>query len=212
MTIVLRSSGNPAALAAPLRAAMRQIDPDRGLANVLTLEEVSYRDGWYLRVFGSMFLIFAAGALLLASIGIYAVVAQTTARRTQEIGIRMALGATSPSIRRLVVGRGLKTARRGDRAGSRHRLCGHAADGRAPVRRVADRSCRVQRGDRGHCARRSRGLLAAGAQSGAAGSAQGAAARLSRGSRFTLFLAPALQPAAGSYYLLCKAQPFRRAH
>ena len=108
MTIVLRSSGNPTALAAPLRAAMRQIDPDRGLANVLTLEEWSYRDGWYLRVFGGVFLIFAAGALLLASIGIYAVVAQTTARRTQEIGIRMALGATAPNIGRLVIERGLK--------------------------------------------------------------------------------------------------------
>jgi putative ABC transport system permease protein len=108
MGVVLRSSGNPAALAAPLRAAMREIDPDRGLANVLTLEEVSYRDGWYLRVFGSVFLIFAAGALLLASIGIYAVVAQSTARRTQEIGVRMALGATPPNIGRLVVGRGLK--------------------------------------------------------------------------------------------------------
>jgi predicted permease len=108
MTIVLRSSGNPAALAAPLRAAMREIDPDRALANVLTLEEAAYRDGWYLRVFGSMFLVFAGGALLLASIGIYAVVAQTTARRTQEIGVRMAMGATSPSIQRLVVGRGLK--------------------------------------------------------------------------------------------------------
>jgi ABC-type antimicrobial peptide transport system permease subunit len=55
-----------------------------------------------------MFLIFAAAALLLASIGIYAVVAQTTARRTQEIGLRMALGATSPGIQRLVVQRGLK--------------------------------------------------------------------------------------------------------
>jgi putative ABC transport system permease protein len=109
MTIVLRSSGgNPAPLAAPLRAAMRQIDPDRALANVLTLEEAAYRDGWYLRVFGSMFLVFAGGALLLASIGIYAVVAQTTARRTQEIGVRMAMGATSPSVQRLVVGRGLR--------------------------------------------------------------------------------------------------------
>jgi len=108
MTVVLRSNGNPTALAAPLRVALQRIDPDRGLANVLTLAEVSYRDGWYLRVFGSMFLIFAAGALLLASIGIYAVVAQTTARRTQEIGIRMALGATSPSIGRLVISRGLK--------------------------------------------------------------------------------------------------------
>jgi putative ABC transport system permease protein len=108
MNIVLRSSGNPAALAEPLRAAMRQIDSDRALANVRTVEEASYRQGWYLRVFGSVFLIFAAGALLLASIGIYAVVAQTTARRTREIGVRMAMGATSPNIQRLVVGRGLR--------------------------------------------------------------------------------------------------------
>ncbi len=108
MTIVLRSSGNPAALAAPLRAAMREVDPDRALANVRTLEEASYQQGWYLRVFGTVFLIFAGGALLLASIGIYAVVAQTIVRRTQEIGIRMAMGATSPRIQRLVVGRGLK--------------------------------------------------------------------------------------------------------
>ncbi len=108
MAIVLRSSGNPAALTSPLRAAMKQIDPDRALANVRTLEEVQYRDGWYLRVFGSAFLIFAAGALLLASIGIYAVVAQTTARRTQEIGVRMAMGATSPRIQRLVIARALK--------------------------------------------------------------------------------------------------------
>jgi putative ABC transport system permease protein len=108
MTILLRSSGNPTALAVPLRAAMREIDPDRALSNVRTLEEAAYRQGWYLRVFGSVFLIFAVGALLLASLGIYAVVAQTTARRTQEIGVRMAMGATSPRIQRLVIARGLK--------------------------------------------------------------------------------------------------------
>jgi putative ABC transport system permease protein len=108
MTVVLRANGDPSALATRLRAALRQIDPDRGLQFVGTLEEAVYQQGWYLRVFGSVFLIFAGGALLLASIGIYAVVAQTTARRTREIGMRMALGATSPSIQRLVVGRGFK--------------------------------------------------------------------------------------------------------
>jgi len=108
MTVLLRSNGDPTALAAPLRAAMRQVDPDRALANVRTLEEASYQQGWYLRVFGTVFLIFAGGALLLASIGIYAVVAQNTARRTQEIGVRMAMGASAPRIQRLVIGRGLK--------------------------------------------------------------------------------------------------------
>ena len=115
---------------------MRQIDPDRGLANVLTLEEWSYRDGWYLRVFGGVFLIFAAGALLLASIGIYAVVAQTTARRTQEIGIRMALEQRRPTSGGSSSSGG-EAARRGNRARSRDRGGGHAADGRAPLRRVA---------------------------------------------------------------------------
>lgn len=108
MTVLLRSSGNPAALAAPLRAALRELDPNLPLTNVRTLREASHQQGWYLRVFGTVFLIFAAGALLLASIGIYAVVAQTTARRTQEIGVRMAMGATSRSIQKLVVGRGVK--------------------------------------------------------------------------------------------------------
>jgi ABC-type antimicrobial peptide transport system permease subunit len=87
---------------------VQRLDPDRALGNVMTLAERAASQGWYLRVFGTAFLIFAAGALLMASIGIYAVVAQTTARRTREIGVRMALGATSRNILTLVVGRGVK--------------------------------------------------------------------------------------------------------
>jgi predicted permease len=108
MTVLLRSPGDPAALAAPLRAAVQRIDPDRALGNVATLAERAYSQGWYLRVFGAVFSIFAAGALLMASIGIYAVVSQTTLRRTREVGIRMALGATSRDILMLVIGRGSK--------------------------------------------------------------------------------------------------------
>ena len=108
MAMVLRSTGDPHSLVAPLRAAVQRLDPDRALANVATLGERVARQGWYLRVFGSAFVIFAAGALLLASIGIYAVVAQATVRRTREIGIRMAMGATSGSILGLIVGRGVK--------------------------------------------------------------------------------------------------------
>jgi len=161
MTIVLRARGDPTALAAPLRAAVRQIDADRALINVRTLEAASYQRGWYLRVFGTVFLIFAGGALLLASIGIYAVVAQTTARRTQEIGVRMAMGATPPCIERLVVARGLKQLAAGTALGLANRRCRHAPDGRALVLRVADRSRRVRRRDGDHRARRARGVLAA---------------------------------------------------
>jgi putative ABC transport system permease protein len=108
MAVVLRSTGDPRTLVAPLRAAVQRLDPDRALGNVATLGERVAQQGWYLRVFGSAFVIFAAGALLLASIGIYAVVAQATVRRTQEIGIRIAMGATSRNILGLVVGRGVK--------------------------------------------------------------------------------------------------------
>ena len=108
MAVVLRATGDPMTLVAPLRAAVQRLDPDRALGNVATLAERVAQQGWYLRVFGSAFVIFAAGALLLASIGIYAVVAQATARRTREIGIRMALGATSRNVLRLVVAGGVK--------------------------------------------------------------------------------------------------------
>ncbi len=107
MTVLLRTQGDPAALAGPLRSELQRLDPDRALADVMTLAERASSQRWPLRVFGTIFLIFAGGALLMASIGIYAVVAQATARRTQEIGIRMALGATPRNILRLVIGRGL---------------------------------------------------------------------------------------------------------
>ncbi|HEX2860664.1 MAG TPA: FtsX-like permease family protein, partial [Lacunisphaera sp.] len=105
--LMLRTSSDPAALAAPVRAAVQKIDPNLPLFEVRTLTAALDRSRWFLSVFGTMFAVFALTALLMASVGIYAVVAQTTARRTREIGIRMALGATAASIARLVLSRGL---------------------------------------------------------------------------------------------------------
>jgi putative ABC transport system permease protein len=107
MGLLLRTSSNPAALAAPVRAAVQKIDPDLPLFDVRTLTAALDKSRWFLSVFGTMFAVFALTALLMASVGIYAVVAQTTARRTREIGIRMALGATAVNIARLVLSRGL---------------------------------------------------------------------------------------------------------
>jgi putative ABC transport system permease protein len=107
MGLLLRTSSDPAALAAPVRAAVQQIDADLPLFEVRTLTAALDKSRWFLSVFGTLFAVFALIGLLMASVGIYAVVAQTTARRTREIGIRMALGATAGSIARLVLARGL---------------------------------------------------------------------------------------------------------
>ena len=107
MGLLLRTSADPAALAAPVRATVQKIDPDLPLFEVRTLTAALDKSRWFLSVFGTMFSIFALTGLLMAAVGIYAVVAQTTARRTREIGIRMALGATAANIARLVLTRGL---------------------------------------------------------------------------------------------------------
>ncbi|MFZ5495962.1 MAG: ABC transporter permease [Verrucomicrobiota bacterium] len=107
MGVVLRTTGDPALLAGPVRAVVQQIDQDLPLFDVRTLTAALDKSRWFLSIFGTMFAVFALTALLMASVGIYAVVAQTTARRTREIGIRMALGATAAAIVRLVLSRGL---------------------------------------------------------------------------------------------------------
>jgi putative ABC transport system permease protein len=107
MALLIRTAADPAALTGPLRAAVQQIDPDLPLYQVATLPGALEQQRWFLRVFGTLFLSFALIGLSLAAVGIYAVVAQSTARRTREIGIRMALGATAGRIARLVLARGL---------------------------------------------------------------------------------------------------------
>jgi predicted permease len=107
MALLLRTTSDPATLAGPLRAAVQQVDPDLPVQTAAPLPDALERQRWFLRVFGTVFLVFALIGLAMASVGIYAVVAQATAQRTREIGIRMALGATAAGIVRLVLGRGL---------------------------------------------------------------------------------------------------------
>ena len=108
MSLVVRSSGSEsAALIAGLRRELAELDAALPLYNVSTMSDL-LGDALRRARFATLSLgLFALVALLLACIGIYGVMAQVAARRTQEIGIRIALGASRPSILRLMVGRGM---------------------------------------------------------------------------------------------------------
>jgi predicted permease len=109
MALLIRTAnGSPAALANPVRSAIQNLDPDLPLFEVMTLNEALEKQRWFLVVFGALFFSFAAIGLLIAAVGIYGVVAQATAQRTREIGIRMALGATARGILAIMLSLGLK--------------------------------------------------------------------------------------------------------
>jgi macrolide transport system ATP-binding/permease protein len=107
MTLMVRTAGDPTSLAGPLRNEMRVLNHDVPVFSVQTMTE---RIGGQLaadRMIAVLLSIFGAGALLLATIGIYGVMAYSVAQRTHEIGIRIALGAEERDIIKLIVGQGL---------------------------------------------------------------------------------------------------------
>jgi putative ABC transport system permease protein len=107
MALMVRTRGDAAALTAALRSEVQQVDGLLPLFDVGRLQQNFERNRWHLRVFGTVFFIFAIVALGMASVGIYAVLAHATTQRTREIGVRMALGAQSGSILRMVLTRGV---------------------------------------------------------------------------------------------------------
>ena len=106
LTVVARAK-EPTLLAAPLRGLMRGIDRDVPIYSVMTMNERVGESIGAQRFYASLIAIFAAVALALAAVGLYGVIAYAVSQRTHELGVRVALGATTDRISRMVINDGL---------------------------------------------------------------------------------------------------------
>jgi putative ABC transport system permease protein len=115
--LVVRTVSDPMGVLRPVREQVMAIDPDQPVYDVRTMDERAAASMVQARFQSLLMGVFALAALGLASVGIYGVVAHSVSERTQELGIRMALGAQSADVLRLVVGQGMMPVLAGIAAG-----------------------------------------------------------------------------------------------
>jgi putative ABC transport system permease protein len=108
VVLAVRTRSEPSAFAATLRAGVRSLDSALPLHSVYTLDEVRGRSAWVAQMWGGLLSQIAALALVLAVLGVYGVVSYSVSQRTQEIGIRMAMGAGRGRVIGMILGDGLR--------------------------------------------------------------------------------------------------------
>ena len=107
ITLLVLTGGDGTSFTSEARSAIATVDQDLVIGNPNSLAASYWSQTWAFRVFGSLFMSFGFAALVLASAGLYGVMAFSVRRRTQEIGVRMALGADRPGVVRMILWQGM---------------------------------------------------------------------------------------------------------